>query len=342
MRRQTYIQTLSAAVAISLITGCSFGLPIAQRTSAATESEQFFGQRQSLDGRLGMHRWNAGIAQQPTLRYACPATGALEYFSDYKNNVINVFAGNFAGQSPCGIITGLTNPQGLFVERSTHDLYVANTGRGNVLVFHRGRTAPFNTYADPSIPFPYDVTKATDGTVVASNIMGPYGGSLSTWVGGPKGGTFVGNFPMTNVKVGLWVTVKIDGTVYYNDIDRSSGVGALWFLKSPKGVCGTQSQAERVSFNAPGGLAISRSNDLLANEAQPGLGEIFELPYPYPKTFPIAAGSLDLAIDKSNRHWFALDSQNSDAAEYHYPSGVLMGTVQCAPGCVASGLAVDR
>jgi hypothetical protein len=69
------------------------------------------------------------------------------------------------------------------------------------MVFHRGRLFPYNTYSAPFQPYPYGVTVTNDGTVVASNAFsnfGPQGGSISTWIKGPNGGTFVGTFPMVN------------------------------------------------------------------------------------------------------------------------------------------------
>jgi hypothetical protein len=345
MRASILIKDVIAAAIAITIAGCSTGPIVGQTFQNANQSSSHSRVVNVRRSPAGMHRDNTHAAVQPISFYTCPAAISVEYFSDYKNNVINVFAGKFDGQTPCGKITaGVTNPQGLYVQDSTHDLYVANTGRGNVLVFHRGQNIAYDTYHDPTGQFPYDVTVSNDGTIIASNVFqqgGPNTGSLSTWTAGPNGGTFVGNFPMTNDSEGLWVSVDTHGTVYYNDIDRTSGIGALWSLTCPSGACGTQTQVAGVSFSQPGGLGIDRTNDLLANNAQPGTAETFELPNPNPKTFPIDNGSLDLAIDTSNRHWFALDSLNSDAAEYSYPSGALIGRVQCVPGCVASGIAVD-
>ncbi|HEY5096257.1 MAG TPA: hypothetical protein VII69_14185 [Candidatus Eremiobacteraceae bacterium] len=345
MRRFSVLAAVSVAAAMALLPGCSSGTAVPQKpptlSSHMRSLASFIATSRSP---LGLHADNLNAGHQLKSFYTCPATISIEYFSDYKNNIINVFAGKFEGQIPCGKITDVTNPQGLYVNASTHDLYVANTGGHNVLVFHRGETVASNSYTDPTNQFPYDVTMARDGTVIASNVFqtgGPEAGSISTWVGGPNGGAFVGNFPMTNDSVGLWITVDKHGTVYYNDIDLTSGIGALWSLTCPSGACGNQTQVAGVSFSAPGGLAIDRTNDLLANDAQPGTADTFELPNPKPKTFPIASGSLDLAIDMLNRHWFALDSQNSNAAEYLYPSGVLVGTVSCGTNCIASGIAVD-
>ena len=43
----------------------------------------------------------------------------------------------------------------------------------------------------------------------------------------------------------------------------------------------------------------------------------------------------------SDHHIFVADSENDDAAEYSYPSGVLIRTVPGNPGGYAAGVAVD-
>src|SRR5476649_1533299 len=101
--------------------------------------------------------------------------------------------------------------EGLYVNATTHDLYVANWGASNVLVFHKARTTPYNTYSDPTAQDPNDVTVTDDGIVITSNEEATNlieRGSLSTWIGGLNGGTFIGNFPMTNDDFGLFVTLN--------------------------------------------------------------------------------------------------------------------------------------
>src|SRR5579862_156533 len=133
---------------------------------------------------------------RPDITYACPAQGDIEYVSDYNNNVINVYAGRFHRQAPCGQLTDrVFGPWGMYVQPSTHDLYVANDLHHDVIVFHRGHLTPYNTYTDPTLQDPTDVTVADDGTVIASNLdqihfSGEHG-SLSTWKSGTNGGTFV-------------------------------------------------------------------------------------------------------------------------------------------------------
>ena len=277
--------------------------------------------------------------------YACPAQGPIKYVSDFNNNLIDVFAGKFAGQSPCGQITSVLNsPWGIFVEPRTHDLYVANYGAHDVVAFHRGQTAPFNTYTDPSFQDPVDVAVAKDGTVIVSNQLRPnfpLAGSLSTWIGGPNGGTYVGNFKMTPGSEGLYVTVQRDGTVYFDDlISTQWNFGALWYVSCPAGACGQQTQVTGVSFNSAGGLASDDAEDLLAINGA-GFADTFELPNPNPKTIPLSGDAVAMAVNKLDHHMFVTDALNNDAAEYSYPSGKLIGTVPGNTNAGLFGIAVD-
>lgn len=276
--------------------------------------------------------------------YSCPATGTTEYVSDYFQNVIEVFHGNFHNQAPCGQITsGLSLPWGMYVDASTHDLYVANTGGGNVLVFHKGQTTPYNTYTDPTPQtFPVDVTLASDGTVLASNLGAKIdAGSISTWVGGPSGGTFVGNFLMTNEATGGFIAVQNGMTVFYNDQDSNTGHGALWSMSCPAGVCGAQTQVA-ASFKFPGGMVFDSTGDLLLQDPVARRADIFELPNKKPAMFKTLVGrSPDgLGIDERQHHWFTGD-WSSEASEYSYPSGAYIGSVRGPKSGNLRGIAVD-
>src|ERR1700687_4633487 len=72
-----------------------------------------------------------GVANTPGPRFAsrlaCPAKGPIVYVSDPDNNAITVYRHN----SRCGLIgfgSGLNSPVNMYVQQSTHDLYVANWG----------------------------------------------------------------------------------------------------------------------------------------------------------------------------------------------------------------------
>jgi hypothetical protein len=240
MRIPTPIQALSAMVLV-LLAGCSGGSTIApQSFTPQGNVRSLMGRIPAAVSPLGMLKVNMRTGNHFKGFNACPATGPLTYISDFNNSVIDIYLGPFANQPPCGVYTaasGLVNPQGLFVRPGTHNLYVANTGQGNILVFHRGGALPFISYTDPSGQFPVDVTVASDGTVIASNIFSTVGaaGSISTW---HTNGVFVGNFPMINDIEGMFVTVQVGGRLFYNDIDATSGAGVVYKGSCPAGACG--------------------------------------------------------------------------------------------------------
>jgi hypothetical protein len=250
MRRPTPLWALTAAAAIALATGCSGGpsSTIASQPSAQNTSRHF----ESFN--------------------ACPAVGPITYISDYVNGVINIYAGDFLGQGKCGQIGGLNSqlvfPEGMFVRMPGHKLYVADRGGNDILVFERGASRPSNVYVDPNGPFPSDVTVAGDGTVIASNAYSNTGGpgSISTWRSGPNGGHFVGNFPMVNDIQGLYVTVLPgpNNTIYYNDVDVTSGAGVLYTGNCPLGVCGPFTPVgPNANTKFPGGLRSGNAGTVL-------------------------------------------------------------------------------
>jgi len=276
--------------------------------------------------------------------YACPATGRLVYVSDYNNNLINVYAGKLNRQAPCGKLTAaLLNPWGLFVKPGTHDLYVANDGAKNILVFHRGQTHSYNTYTDPTQQDPVGVSVARDGTVIASNLVQIHfteNGSISTWKGGPNGGTFVGNYPTANGGYGEYVTVLPNGNVYYEALVGQTNLTLLFKVKCPAGSCGAASQVAGVSLNGPGGLAAGYPGDVLASNPS-GQAETFEMPNPTPSTFPISVGAVAMAIDPLSNHWYVTNAFYNDTEEYYYPSGKLVGRIPGVAGDALEGVAVD-
>jgi hypothetical protein len=340
-------RAMSVAAVIALLGGCSASgtSPISQ--TAASHQRGAYPGMPSRGGFLNLmpdRRNHKNNTHHFGSFNACPATGPIRYASDDTNNVINIYAGKFAGQAPCGQIAwaSLNFPYGLYVKTDTHDLYVAN---GNdILVFQRGATTPYNIYVDPTNQVPNDVTIAKDGTIIVNNLGqfgGPGGGSISTWIAGPHGGTFVGNFPTTNAFQGGFITIQKNGTIYFNDQDATTLHGVLWSVKCPAGACGVQTQIAGVSFGEPGGLGSDSAEDLLATDSEPGAADTFELPNPNPKTFPITGIVFGMAINQSDDHWFVADALHNDAAEYAYPSGNLIGTVPGNPGGNLVGIALD-
>lgn len=336
MNASKLLLTTSAVVALALLAGCSSG---GSNSIAPSPVFHQSGERT----RIGALR----TSRQFRSYYACPATGSIKYVSDDINNAVYVYSGKFAGQAPCGQIASgvFAAPTGLYVHPGTHDLYVANTLGYNFLVFHRGQTTPYNTYTDPNPQYTLDIAVARDGTVIASNqsqVNGGQYGSISTWIGGPNGGTFVGNFPMFNSYLGLFLTVQKNGTVYYGDMDQTTGGGTLWSVSCPAGACGAETRLSGISMQRPAGMGSDDTEDLLVIDTTVGTSNTFELPNPTPSTFSVAGGPVGMALSKLDRHLFVANQTSDSAAEYSYPNGTLIGTVPPGiPGGMLIGVAVD-
>ena len=320
------VQFLGAAAACVLLAGCSGGSAIAPGASSA---------------RSGSHTRFDHIVS----RYSCPATGSLRYVSDALNNVINVYTGPFAGQQPCGQIaaSGFSGPVGMHVVVSTHDLYVANWHGGNIFVFHRGDTIPYNTYTDPSGQLPTDVTVAPDGTVVASNDLC----SLSTWIAGPNGGTYVGTFPKPTCReVGItFIAAASNGTLYYVNAKSGRNRAKLWSVSCPGGNCNVPVEIPGAKVNFFGsGVAVDTAGSVLAVKASANGRNnklaTFTLPNPNPSIMVLSPGfPLGIAINQQDDLLFV--ANNTGATEYKYPGGTVVGTVAGNQGGAMDGIAID-
>lgn len=350
MRYLTWFQTASAMAVLALVTGCSGGgssalapRPIPFQAGEHTQNGLV---PNALDP-FGIFNVATRNSRRNKSYYSCPATGPIIYVSDDVNNAVYVYKGKFAGQAPCGQIASgvFSAPTGLYVDSRTHDLYVANTTGYNFLVFHRGQTTPYNTYTDPNQQYTLGITLAKDGTVIGSNQaqvnQGDFG-SLSTWKAGPNGGTFVGHFPMFNSFLGLFLTVQKNGTVYYGDLDQTTGSGVLWSVSCPAGACGTETQLSGILMRRPAGMGSDDTEDLLVIDSTLGTINTFELPNPTPSSFSVAGGPVGMALNRLDHHLFVAHQTSDNAAEYSYPSGTLIGTVPPGiSGGMLIGIALD-
>jgi hypothetical protein len=252
----------------------------------------------------------------------CPAKGMLEYVSDAVAGEVDIFAGkNFtSGETPCGVISGLSEPQGLAV--SHHKLYVANTdfggGSASVIRFPRGSIIPDKTYVDTSCggEYPADVTVATDGTVIATDIV-QYncggGGALSTW---SKNGTFIGNFQTYNGANPYFITVQENGRVLYDDNSNNINKGSC-----PLGVCGAFI-ATGATFAFPGGLRSAsgpKTEDVVLDDQEASGGGALTTyeSFPTPVAICPLGGTRAVSYDfnHSDRHAFFADAGSVVATE---------------------------
>lgn len=323
MRIPTPIQALSAAAALALLAGCSSGSAIAPnmaKTQGHTHS--MAGRIPSVLGPIGLLKVNMHVTNHKPGFNSCPATGTIEYMSDFNTSTINIYPHPLAagGTAPCGQLTtanGLINPQGMIVKG--HKLYVANTGAGNILRFPRGSTTPDMTYTDTSngSQFPVDVT-ANSGLVIASNIFGSNeAGSLSTF--NRTTGATIGNFPNAAGANTYFVTIQANGTVYYDDNTFSIYVGTC-----PSGVCGSFSSTG-ASMAFPGGLRSADSEDVILDDQSAAGGGALDEYEAFPSTFTqcTLGGSDPVSFDINHAQSKAIDADAglNELVAHHWAAG---------------------
>jgi hypothetical protein len=104
----------------------------------------------------------------------------LLYVSDFYANVVQVYRYPAHGSPPpVGTLTGLTNPQGMCVDKA-QNVYIATTGTAQILEYAHGGTTPIATYEDPN-EFPVGcAVNPTNHDVAAGNIFGTSGNGSVT------------------------------------------------------------------------------------------------------------------------------------------------------------------
>lgn len=334
MRLLTPMYVVGAAAALSLLAGCSSGAAISPKPSTPDDHVQ------GRQLKAGYHGASFNT---------CPPTGLLVYVSDDNDNSINIFAGDLAGQAPCGILSGTTHPQALTVKSGI--LYVPyGPPFPNLKAFRRGDTTPFIVYRDQTCDdeVPGDATVSSDGYVLAANYFGRdcSSGSISVWK--KSTGGFVGNYPNADGHSSHHITIQKDGTVYFDD-DAPS----LWVGKCAKGVCGSFSNTGAI-FQAPGGLRSVGDEHVVLDD--PGGSNGGRALTYSPPSFSSPSGSCSFGghsasefdFNFTQHHMFVADSFRGLVSEFKYPAGgghghpcVLIGTVTTSGGYPA-GVAVDK
>jgi hypothetical protein len=347
MRILTRVQALGAAAALTLLAGCSGGAAIApQGSTAQSRAPSIIG-----PGSLGPEGMLA-VSIHNTIGYrgasfnACPATGLIEYVSLPGDGTINIFAGNFKGQTACGIITGFGLPLDIIVKSGT--LYVPDIDggqtEGNVKAFHRGGTTPFMTYSDPC-GFPMSVAVSDDGYVFAANESRRCSpASISVWK--KSTGALVHNYPgPADWNDILFLTIQKDGTVY---VDAQN---SMWTSKCAKGVCGSFTNIAQIPCCEGAMRSVDGEHVVAANFATAAALTFTPPNFTSPSgscSFGVNPDTDTIAINFGQSHIYAMGWFSGTASEFKYPAGggnggpcVLIGTVSTSSTYVW-GIAVDR
>jgi hypothetical protein len=269
--------------------------------------------------------------------FAHPTAGTLVYTCDFTASVCEWFP--LGSNTVAGTITGPTNPQGIAVGAGINtDVYVANTGANNVLVYPMGSTMLKTTLVDTN-EYPVDVAVAQNGTVYVANIFDTSFNAGDVTVFKPGSNTISRRIKDPNFSQVISVSIDEhnDLVVCYN---TSSMVGACDDF--PRGRGHGTTIVSGLTF--AGGAAFDKAEDLVVDDQ---LGHIFVYqPNGGPLCNTIASYGGALAFNKSQKHLFVADPGSGDIAEETYNGcGAGGGTVKflytAGTSGSLSGVAVD-
>jgi hypothetical protein len=243
--------------------------------------------------------------------YSASGCGKQIVYAASYDNTVYIYDQMHNGKTACGAVTGLTNPQGLFVDKS-QNLWVVNGGNGRsvpseVLEFAPGNPNPIKTLSD-STGFPVDVAVDNNsGTVYVTNFFqnGSKPGVVEVYAGGSTTPTSTLSDP--NMTYAFYDAVDNQGNLYvtYLEVNGPSGVGRVneW-------IGGTGSAIDLgITLVAPGGIQTTSSGALLiCDQAAPACGQF--TPGSTTMTNLIATKDPDpfaIALDAKERHAFIED-----------------------------------
>lgn len=217
-------------------------------------------------------------AARPLARSA-GCSSQVVYVTSYDNSVY-VYDQSHNGKTPCGQITGVTNPQGLFVDKN-HDLWVAVSGDcrtqfSSVLEFAPGGSTPIKTLQDPDGAATDVAVDDNSGTVYVTNFFNYTTGCASGNNGVvevyKKGhSTPTKTLSDPNMTYAFDDAVDNQGNLYvtYLKVNGPTGTGRIneW-------TGGSGSPVDLgITLQAPGGIATTKSGALLVCDQGAACGE---------------------------------------------------------------------
>ena len=258
--------------------------------------------------------WPAGTTVAMRVASGASCTSKVVYATSYDNSIYEYDQANLSG-GPCAQITGLSNPQGIFVD-AQRNLWVVNGGTKTILEFAPGGSSPMQTLNDPS-GFPVDVTvDAQSGTVYVSNFFqnGSLPGVIEVYASGSTSPTATLSDP--NMAYAFYDAVDAKGNLYVTFL-TPSGQGQVNRWRHGTG----SPQNLGISLHAPGGIATTSSGALLiCDQSAPACGEFARGKTRMTHKFATSqADPFAVALDRSERTAFVADSSAGNVTAWKYP-----------------------
>lgn len=267
---------------------------------------------------------NAGAPDHPHVNASGCSTSVV-YVTSYDNSIY-VFDQKHNGGYPCGRITGLTNPQGLFVDNH-RNLWVSISGNcrtvyPSVYEFAPGGSTPEKTLSDPGGPATDVAVDDASGTVYVTNF---FSGAKECTSGEPgnvevyAAGSTTPTSTLTNSNIAYVFNDAVDkrGNLYVTYTKASGGGGIIeWTGGSGSG------KDLGISLAFPAGIQTTKNGALVVCDQEAGCGD-FE-PGSTTMTKPFAnqlGGAFGVALDKAEKIAWVEDPALSagQLLEYRYP-----------------------
>ena len=272
----------------------------------------------------------AGQAARPLEPHLVPAGCATSvvYVTSY-NNSVYIYDQTHNGGKPCGQITGLTNPQGLFVDK--HDnLWVAIAGDcksqfSSVLEFAPGSTSPMKTLKDPAGSASDVAVDNATGTVYVTNFFdytkgcaSGKNGAVEVYAGGSTTPTGALTDPHMNYAFNDAVDDRGNLYVTYLELNGPTGKGRIDEWRK-----GTGSPTDLgITLQAPGGIQTTSTGALLVCDQSVACGDFAPGSTTMTNLFATQnPGAYGVALDKREIHAWAEDGAGTagQLQRYKYP-----------------------
>jgi hypothetical protein len=268
--------------------------------------------------------------------FAYPSVGTLVYTCDYSANACEWFP--LGSNTVAGTISGLMGPQGLAVGAGANtDVYIANTGASNVLVYPIGSVTLKTTLVDTK-ELPVDIAVAQNGTVYVANIFDTSGNAGNVTVFNKGSSTISRKIKDPNFYEVISATIDElnDLVVCYND---RNGVGAC--DEFPGGRAPGTTIVSGLQF--AGGTQFDATEDLVVSDQ---LGHVYVYaPNDGTLCNTIASAGPSIAFDKAQTDVFVADTATGDINEETYSGctggGKVEFTYHAGSSGALAGVAVD-
>jgi hypothetical protein len=342
MRAVTSLRSIvGIATVISLFTACSGAgsktMPPVGLTADAVHSGGFeqplVSEAPASPGVAAPSVGTNGRQQSPWLSHLTaniPLNVAVLYVSGANCSCVLVYSQRGHDQAPIGIIRGVINPRGLFVDKEG-ELYVANSNAHVVMIYEEGQLGkPVETLT--GTVHPSDVTRDGDdhyGTIFVVNQndanQGP--GNISVYA---NGSTTPTSFLYTHANYfidSVALDAKHNLFAGYGD---QNGVAHIDEFKNGS----TQPIQLPAALGYTGGMEVDKTHDLLVadpdffNGQNAPAVDIFAINKMNPEfQFGQEGWPYYVAVTKREQHMYVSDARLLQVREYTYPGGVLLDTI---------------